>query len=85
MNNECMNNRRLVGARVSELRRAQGLSQRKLAQMVSMDHSYICKLEAGNENPALDTLSRLAIGLDVKVVRFFEGNPGKDYVFLTDV
>lgn len=82
MNMTCTENRRLVGARISELRRAQGLSQRRLAQMISMDHAYISKLESGQENPALDTLTRIADGLDVHIARFFEGKPEKDYALL---
>lgn len=79
MNVECLENRRLVGARISEFRRAQGLSQRRLAQMLNMDHAYISKLESGRANPALDTLSKIATGLDVHIARFFDGKPEKDY------
>lgn len=85
MNVECLHNRRLVGARISELRRSQGLSQRRLAQMISMDHAYISKLESGHENPALDTLTRIATGLDVHIARFFEGKPEKDYALLREL
>ena len=53
-------NRRLVGARINELRRTQGLSLRKLAQMVNMDYAYICNIESGQANPTLDSLSKIA-------------------------
>lgn len=82
MNLECSQNRRLVGARISELRRAQGLSQRKLAQMISMDHAYISKLEAGKENPSLDTLTRISTGLDVHIAQLFVFRSRKDYAFV---
>lgn len=85
MNVECSQNRRLVGARISELRRSQGLSQRRLAQMISMDHAYISKLESGRENPALDTLTRIAIGLDVHIGRFFENDSDLEYALIKKI
>lgn len=85
MDMKCLQNRRLVGARIRELRRAQGLSQRRLAQMVCMDHAYISKLEAGHENPALDTLTRISLGLDVSVARFFEGLVDAEYAALRGI
>lgn len=53
--------------------------------MIAMDHAYISKLESGHENPALDTLTRIAIGLDVHVARFFEGFSEIDYAALRDL
>lgn len=72
-------NRRLVGARINELRRTQGLSLRKLAQMVNMDYAYICNIESGQANPTLDALSKIAAGLDVAVIELFESPSNIDY------
>lgn len=72
-------NRRLVGARINELRRTQGLSLRKLAQMVNMDYAYICNIESGQANPTLDALSKIAAGLDVEVIELFESPSNIDY------
>ena len=66
-----MQNRRLVGARINELRRTQGLSLRKLAQMVN--------IESGQANPTLDALSKIAAGLDVEVIELFESPSNIDY------
>ena len=74
-----MQNRRLVGARINELRRTQGLSLRKLAQMVNMDYAYICNIESGQANPTLDALSKIAAGLDVEVIELFESPSNIDY------
>lgn len=79
MDTQCMQNRRLVGARINELRRTQGLSLRKLAQMVNMDYAYICNIESGQANPTLDSLSKIAAGLDVEVIEIFESPSNIDY------
>ncbi len=79
MDTQCMQNRRLVGARINELRRTQGLSLRKLAQMVNMDYAYICNIESGQANPTLDALSKIAAGLDVEVIELFESPSNIDY------
>lgn len=79
MDTQCMQNRRLVGARINELRRTQSLSLRKLAQMVNMDYAYICNIESGQANPTLDSLSKIAAGLDVEVIELFESPSNIDY------
>lgn len=80
METSYLHNRRLVGARINELRRTQGLSLRKLAQMVNMDYAYICNIESGQANPTLDSLSRIAAGLDVEIIELFEDPSNIDYV-----
>ena len=79
MDASCQQNRRLVGARINELRRTQGLSLSKLAQMVNMDYAYICNIESGQANPTLDSLSKIAAGLDVEVIELFEPPSNIDY------
>ena len=79
MDASCQQNGRLVGARINELRRTQGLSLRKLAQMVNMDYAYICNIESGQANPTLDALSKIAAGLDVEVIELFESPSNIDY------
>lgn len=83
MNPSCLNNRRLVGARINELRKTQGLSLRKLASMVNMDYAYICNIESGRANPTLDSLSKIADGLDVEVVELFRDDSETDYAYST--
>ena len=79
MDASCQQNWRLVGARINELRRTQGLSLRKLAQMVNMDYAYICNIESGQANPTLDSLSKIAAGLDVEVIELLEPPSNIDY------
>ena len=79
MDTQCMQNRRLVGARINELRRTQSLSLGQRAQLVNMDCAYICNLESGQANAALVSLSKIAAGLDVEVIELFEPPSNIDY------
>lgn len=42
-----------------------GLSQRQLAALVGMSHSYVSLLEADRHSPSVDTLCKLARALKV--------------------
>lgn len=56
-----------LGARVRELREAQGLSQQKFALMIGTGQSYLSDIEAGQINVGYDLLCRMAEGLGVKI------------------
>lgn len=56
-----------LGARVRELREAQGLSQQKFALMIGTGQSYLSDIEAGQINVGYDLLCRMAEGLGVNV------------------
>jgi transcriptional regulator with XRE-family HTH domain len=53
--------------RVSELRRAKGWSQVKLAGASEVSLGTIQTIESGEANPTLDTLRKLAVALGVDV------------------
>src|SRR5215211_4316216 len=53
------------GERVRELRKAQGMSQRDLAERADIDFTYLSKIENGRiEPPSEDAIRRIAYGLD---------------------
>lgn len=58
---------RAVGARVRELRSALGISQQDLADLAMLHASNLGKLERGEANPNLDTLTRVATALETNV------------------
>jgi transcriptional regulator with XRE-family HTH domain len=58
--------RRLFGARLRELRLAEGVSQEKLAEKAGLHRNYVGILERARQSPSLDTLVRLAKALKVK-------------------
>lgn len=63
--------RQQIGNRIHHLRASQGLSLRKLALMVGMDYAYLFNIEHGNANPTIDSLERIAGGLDVDLRDLF--------------
>lgn len=50
-----------------------GLSQEKLAELVGTSNSQISRIESGRHRTNLDTLSRIAHALDLRIVLGFEG------------
>ena len=56
-----------LGAKVRELREAQGLSQQKFALMIGTGQSYLSDIEAGQINIGYDLLCRIAEGLGVTI------------------
>jgi len=54
-----------------------GLSQEKLAELVGTSNSQISRIESGRHRTNLDTLSRIAHALDLRMVLGFESTtPG---------
>ena len=52
------------GERLRELRKAQGISQRALAEMIERDYTYISKIETGDTPPpSLETIHRISLAL----------------------
>ena len=60
-----------VGVRIRELREAQGLSQYFFAAMVGIDRGYLIGIEKGRRNVSIDILTKIAMGLDVRVADLF--------------
>ena len=56
-----------LGAKVRELREAQGLSQQRFALMIGTAQSYLSDIETGQINVGYDLLCRIAEALDVKI------------------
>ncbi len=57
---------RAVALKVLAYRTEHGLSQRGLAQQLGMTQPQLARLEAGEHNPTIDTLARLAQTLDIE-------------------
>jgi transcriptional regulator with XRE-family HTH domain len=63
--------RNQVGATIRRMRNRRELSLEDLADRVGHDAKYLGMVELGKANPSLDTLTRIAGGLSVKVAEFF--------------
>jgi len=57
---------RAVALKVLVYRTEHGLSQRALAQRLGMTQPQLARLEAGEHNPTIDTLARIADALDIE-------------------
>lgn len=64
--------RRLLGARIKELRKIRGLSQEKLSEMINIDPKHLSRIEVGRSFPSMDTLSEIAKSLHMELKDFFE-------------
>ena len=66
-----MNDNKLLGQRIKELRRARSWSQEELAERMESGAKYLSSLERGQENPTLEMLTKLAQALKVELVDLF--------------
>lgn len=60
------------GSKVRELRKHQGISQEKLAKIVSLHRTYIGGIERGERNVSLANISKIAVALEVEIKELFE-------------
>lgn len=67
---------RSMGLRVGEMRRARGLTQNDLAQLIPATVTWLSKVERGGQNLTLNTMIKLSNALGVPVQELF-GEPGK--------
>jgi transcriptional regulator with XRE-family HTH domain len=60
-----------IGAQIKALRIASGASGGELAQNAGISRSMLSRIERGLVSPSVETLDRIAGGLDVSMSRFF--------------
>lgn len=68
------------GIRIRSLRRDHGLSQRKLAELISRSEDLIGKLERDEGFVGEDTLARLATVFDISPDSLFDFNGNKAFI-----
>lgn len=67
-----------LGARIRFLRKSAGLSLRTFGLMIGIHHNQILLIEQGKTNPSLQTLLRIADGLDVALADLLPDDKGVD-------
>jgi transcriptional regulator with XRE-family HTH domain len=67
-----MKTKELLGARIKELRKAKGLTQDQLSEIVGIDPKHLSRIEVGRSFPSLDALERMTAALHVEIKDFFE-------------
>ena len=60
-----------IGSRITQLRKAKGISTNKLANLAGVSQSYLREVEMGKKNPTVETLSYICFGLDTTITAFF--------------
>ncbi|WP_339241263.1 helix-turn-helix transcriptional regulator [Paenibacillus sp. FSL F4-0243] len=61
-----------VGKKIRQHRKAANLTQEKLGEILSMDPSYIGRIERGEVNITLETISKVAEALRISPYEFFK-------------
>ncbi len=61
----------LVGERIYQLRKGNGLSQDELAERAGIDRTYIGPIENGKQNPSLEVLFKISTALNVSISDLF--------------
>ena len=67
-----MDNPKLLGMRIKKLRKACGLTQDKLSELIEMETCSLSSIETGRHFPSLQTLNKIAKVLNVNLKTFFD-------------
>ncbi len=65
---------KIFGKRIEFLRKKQNLSQEELAFKCELHRTYIGAIERGEKSPTLNTMEKIANGLNIEIVELFEKN-----------
>lgn len=66
------NTKELLGARIREIRKARGLTQEQLAEMVDIEQKHVSRIELGKNYPTIDRLEKIAAALNIPLISFFD-------------
>lgn len=61
-----------LGARIRELRKAQGYSQETFAKKSSIDRTYIASVEAGKRNISIENIKKISDALEISLDELFD-------------
>lgn len=67
-----MNNKKLLGKRIKELRKLKNLTQENLAELINIETSSLSAIESGRHFPSLLTLEKIAQNLNVELKVLFD-------------
>jgi len=60
-----MDLKKMIGARIEEIRSKRGITQDQLSERMEINPKYLSSIERGKENPTLNTLIKLSRALEV--------------------
>lgn len=64
----------LIGNRIKSARKAKGLSQSALSELIDRSVGYMSYIETGSKKPSLETLIQIANALDVTIDELLSDN-----------
>ncbi len=67
-----MDNKKLLGKRIKEIRKLKNYTQEELAEMINLETSSLSGIESGRFFPSLHVLDKLSQTLDVELIEFFK-------------
>ncbi len=67
-----MDNKKLLGKRIKEIRKSKGLTQEQLSEMIDIETSSLSGIESGRFFPSLHVLEKIADVFDVELIEFFK-------------
>ena len=67
-----MDNKKLLGKRIKEIRKSKGLTQEQLSEMIDIETSSLSGIESGRFYPSLHVLEIIASVFDVELIEFFK-------------
>ncbi len=66
-----MNNKKLLGKRIKELRKSNNLTQEQLAEIIDIETASLSAIESGRHFPSLPTIERISIALNTDLKTLF--------------
>ena len=67
-----MDNKKLLGKRIKEIRKYKGLTQEQLSEMIDIETSSLSGIESGRFFPSLHVLDKMSSVLEIELVEFFK-------------
>lgn len=74
-----MDNKKLLGKRIKELRKNAGYTQEKLAELIDIETSSLSGIESGRHFPSLPTIEKISNKLNVELKSLFDFNHLQPY------
>lgn len=72
-----MDNKKLLGKRIKELRKYRNFTQEKLAELIDIEPCSLSAIEIGRHFPSLPTLEKISKTLNVELKTLFEYSSSK--------
>ena len=73
-----------LGKRIQNRRKLCGMTQERLAEVISVTVGYISQIERGITKVNLETLSKIAEQLDCEITDFLDGTTKKTQSYLSE-